>query len=202
VPVYQEPRHRPVYQNHHVRVLDVRVPAGDTTAYHVHAHRYAGVVISGARVWSQAPGGAPSPAGLPDTAGAVFENWKQSFPYTHRVGNADTVALHYVVGELLAPSGIDAPLQETPTTRLAAEGPLARVYRVVLAPGASTEVHTHAAPGLTVQATLGASEDLGGSPAASGGSGAGAWRWRNAGYRHTLRNAGAAPLTLVEIDWR
>src|SRR5215212_1589089 len=122
VPVYQEPRHRPVYQNHYVRVLDVRVPAGDTTAYHVHAHRYAGVVISGARVWSQAPGDAPSPAGLPDTAGAVFENWKQSVPNTHRVGNADTVALHYVVGELLAPSGIDAPLPETPTMQLAAEG--------------------------------------------------------------------------------
>jgi len=203
VPVYREPRHRPLYQNRYVRVLDVRVPVGDTTGYHVHADRNVGVVIAGARTWSQALGDTASPPGPADSVGAVFENWKRPLPYTHRVGNADTVAFHYVVGELLAPSAIDgAPLPETPATRLITEGPLARVYRVVLAPGASAEVHTHAAPGLMVQVTAGASEDDGGAPAAQGGSGAGAWRWRDAGYRHGLRNTGAAPVTLVEIDWR
>ena len=203
VPVYEEPRHRPVYQNRYVRVLDVRVPAGDTTGYHVHADRNVGVVISGARTWAQPPRGSPSAAGLPDSVGAVFENWKQPLPYTHRVGNADTVAFHYVVGDFLAPSGVDAPpLPETSATRLVSEGVLARVYRVVLAPGASAGVHSHAAPGLTVQVTAAAPEDAGGSPAAHGGSGPGAWHWRDAGYRHSLRNAGAASVTLVEIDWR
>jgi quercetin dioxygenase-like cupin family protein len=203
VPVYEEPRHRPVYQNRYVRVLDVRVPVGDTTGYHVHPDRNVGVVIAGARTWSQSPGEPASPPAPADSVGTVFENWKRPLPYTHRVGNADTVAFHYVVGDLLAPAAIDAPpLPETSAMRLVAEGPLARVYRVVLAPGARAEVHTHAAPGLTVQVSAEAPEDEGGPPAAHGGSGAGAWRWRDAGYRHALRNASAAPVTVVEIDWR
>ena len=45
VPVYQEPMHRLVYHNPMVRVLDVRIPAGDTTAYHVHAAPMVGIVV-------------------------------------------------------------------------------------------------------------------------------------------------------------
>ena len=37
VPVYQEPRHRLVFQSALARVLDVRIGPGDTTAYHIHA---------------------------------------------------------------------------------------------------------------------------------------------------------------------
>lgn len=36
VPVREEPRHKPVLVNQYVRMLDVKIPPGDTTLYHVH----------------------------------------------------------------------------------------------------------------------------------------------------------------------
>jgi quercetin dioxygenase-like cupin family protein len=202
VPVYQEPRHRPVFQSPLVRVLDVRLPPGDTTLYHVHAARMVGIAVQGARIWTQLPGAAPSPVDTPEAIPYVFDNWSQSLPYTHRVANVDTLPLHYVVAEWLARSGPEAPaLPDGPSRRLLKEGPTARVYEIVLTPGAATDAHTHAAPGLTVLGTAGGlSED--GSPQAKGGTGAGSWSWRKAPYRHVLRNDGPTRLVIYEIDWR
>src|SRR3954471_11995846 len=104
VPVFQEPRHHPVFENSLVRVLDVRVPAGETTAYHVHASHHIAVVIAGARTWDQRAGSAaPKSASAPLAIGTVFDNASDSTPYTHRVGNADSVEFRYIVGQILAP---------------------------------------------------------------------------------------------------
>ena len=134
----------------------------------------------------------------------VFDNWSQTLPYTHRVANADTLPLHYVVAEWLARSGPDVPaLPDGPSRRLLKQGPRIRVYQVTLAPGAATDPHTHPTPGLTVLGTAGALSDDG-SPQArgGGGGGAGSWSWREAPYRHVLRNDGPTPLVAYEIDWR
>jgi quercetin dioxygenase-like cupin family protein len=203
VPVYEEPRHRPVFQNRFVRVLDVVIPAGETTGYHTHAAPIAGVVIQDARSWTQVQGASPGEFGPVRSAGDVIENWAAELPYTHRVGNVDSVPLHYVVGEWLASPGIEAaPLPETSSRHLVRDGTVARVYRILLAPGESTESHTHAAPGLTIHVTAGPVDDTCAAPAASGGQGAGAWRWRDPGYVHVLRNRGERPALVMEIDWR
>ena len=34
--VHEEPRHRPVFQNKEIRILNVRVAPGDTSLYHMH----------------------------------------------------------------------------------------------------------------------------------------------------------------------
>jgi hypothetical protein len=60
VPVYEEPLHRPVFQNRFVRVLDVVIPAGVATGYHTHAVRIVGTVIQDARSWTQIQGAAVS----------------------------------------------------------------------------------------------------------------------------------------------
>ena len=202
VPVYREPMHRLVYQTPLVRVLDVRVPAGDTTAYHVHANRLIGIAIQDARTWSQVRGAAPGKIKAPPATPSVFDNWSQTLPYDHRVANTDTVPLHYVVAEWLGPSGEDAPaLPDGPNRRLIQEGPPCRVYQITLGPGKATEPHSHTAPGLTVQATEGIlSEDI--RPRAQGGNGPGSWSWHEAQYRHVLRNDGPTQLIVYEIEWR
>jgi quercetin dioxygenase-like cupin family protein len=202
VPVYQEPRHRLVFESPLVRVLDVRLPPGDTTEYHVHDARLVGIAVQGARIWSQVPGAPPGPIATPEATPYVFENWSASLPYTHRVTNVDTLPLHYVVAEWRARSGSEvAALPDVPGRRLIKEGPTARVYEITLAPGAATEAHTHAAPGLTVLGTPGVlSED--GSPRARGGTGPGTWSWREAPHRHVLRNDGPTRMIVYEIDWR
>jgi quercetin dioxygenase-like cupin family protein len=202
VPVYREPMHREVFHSRLVRVLDVRIPAGDTTAYHVHAAPLIGIAVQDARIWSQPAGAPPGPVGPLRATPYVFDNWSQTLPYTYRVANADTLPLHYVVAEWLAPPGPAAPaLPDGSSRRLLKEGPTTRVYQITLTPGAATEAHTHATPGLTVLGTAGAlSED--GSPQARGGTGAGSWSWREAPYRHVLRNDGPTPVVIYEIDWR
>src|ERR1700676_647048 len=37
VPVGKEPRHHNIFENDHVRILDVHIPPGDTTQIHIHA---------------------------------------------------------------------------------------------------------------------------------------------------------------------
>ena len=200
VRIDEEPRHRLVYQNHYTRVFDLVIPPGDTTRFHVHAAP-TGVVIQDGRNWTQTLGALPGPVKAGATSGTILENWAVTLPYAHRVGNADVVAIHYIFGEWLASSGIDVPTLGG-TRQMVKEGAVARVYRIVLAPGESTEMHRHASPGLSVQVTAGAVSEEGAAPAAFGGSGAGAWRWRDPGHRHLLRNTGAAPAQVVEIDWR
>jgi quercetin dioxygenase-like cupin family protein len=202
VPVYQEPRHRLVFQSPLVRVLDVRVPAGDTTAYHIHANRLVGVAVRDARTWAQVKGAPPSAVKPAPATPYVFDNWSQTLPYTHRVANVDTVPLHYVGAELLMRSGTKTPaLPDGPNRRLIKEGPTSRVYQITLAPGQAIEAHTHAAPGLVVQGNEGVLSDDG-HPRTRGGKGAGNWSWHEAQYRHGLRNDGSTQLIVYEIDWR
>jgi hypothetical protein len=193
--------HQLVFHNALVRVLDVRIPPADTTAYHVHAAPMVGVAIQDARIWAQPAGAAPRPVETPPASPHVFENWSASLPYTHRVANVDTLPLHYVVAEWLARSGPEAPaLPDGPTRRLLEEGPTVRVYEITLAPGA-TDAHAHGGPGLTVLGTAGLLSEEG-SPQARGGTGAGSWSWREAAGRHVLRNDGSRRLVIYEIDWR
>jgi hypothetical protein len=201
LPVYREPMHRLVYRNPLVRVLDVRIAAGDTTAYHVHAAPMIGIALRDARAWYQPSGGAGA-AAAPKPTPYVFTNWSQPLPYTHRVANVDRGPLHYVVAEWLARSGGEAPaLPNDETRELVEESPELRVYRIALEPHASTWPHTHMGPGLVVLGTGGSLQDDGG-PRAKGGSGAGSWSWREGPYRHRLRNAGPTRIVVYEIDWR
>jgi len=201
VPAHREPRHHLVYENAFARVMEVRTAAGDTTGWHLHADRMFSVVIAGARTWDQWAGRAPEPA--PSlTVGAVFDNggW---IPYTHRVGNVDTVTFQYVVAEVRRRTGITAPaLQGVSHLALKHDSAGARVYRITLAPGEATASHRHAAPGLTIQIGAGRVRTEGTKPRQSGAArGAGAWTWRAAGHTHLVRNVGTVPVHVVEIDW-
>jgi hypothetical protein len=202
VPVYREPMHRLVYRNPLVRVLDVRIGPGDTTAYHVHDAPMVGIAVRDARVRYQAPGAGPGPVGTPKPTPYVFTNWSQPLPYTHRAANVDRVPLHYVVAEWLGRSGGEVPaFPDDETRRLVEESAMVRVYRITLEPRGSTWSHTHLGPGLVVVGTDGSLRDDGG-PHARGGSGAGSWSWREGPYRHRLRNSGTTRLVVYEIDWR
>jgi quercetin dioxygenase-like cupin family protein len=191
-----------VFQSALVRVLDVRIPPGDTTAYHVHADPMVGIAVKDARIRTQSPGSPLGPVASPRAAPYVFDNWSQALPYTHRVANADTLPLHYLVAEWLARSGPEAPaLPDDASRHLIEEGPTTRVYQVTLAPGTATEPHTHVTPGLVVVATAGTLLEEGGGRA-EGGTGAGSWSWREPAEPHVLRNGGTTRLIIYEIDWR
>ena len=203
VPVYAEPHHHLQYESKFVRVLDVVIRPGDTTLFHVHADRHAGVVIGGARTWTHVIGGRDSTYAA-NAIGTLSDNTGDALPFTHRVANIDTVDFHLVLGQFLAASGIASPvIASDGTLQLVRETARGRMYRVTLAPGQSTSSHRHAQPGLTIQVTAGTVVWDGDAVAArSAESRAGAWWWRDAGHSHVLRNVGPLPIQLVEIDWK
>ena len=203
VPVYEEPNHHVVFKNQFVRVLDVHIPPGKATGFHIHANPLTGVTIHDEPSWEEVMGRDRNPKQKPEVAGEVFDNWTRKRPYTHRVGNVGKSEIHYVATEWLSASGVTSePLRDSATRKMVKEGQYVRVYRITLAPGESSEPHTHVSPGLTVQAFDGEFEDSGAKTGSSGGNGAGAWKWHEAGYQHTLRNPGSKPMEVVEMDWR
>ena len=202
VPVYEEPLHRLVVSNRWARVMDVRVPPGVTTAFHVHAAPLVGVTVEAARTRTQVLGSSFGPIEPPQQVGAPFDNWNATLPYTHRIENVDTLPFHYVVVERLESPGSETTVVPADGMVVFKEGQTARIYRVDIPPHSATILHTHSAPGLTVLAVAGALVEDGDRPVASGGHSAGQWSWRGPGFRHALRNSGGTPVTVFETDLR
>lgn len=100
VPVSEEPMHKPVLQNKYIRLLDVWLPPGDTTLFHIHATPSLFVILSQTVTAWQTKGEEwvtdHSPKG---------KAWYRSFApdiLVHRVCNLDTVPFHVNDIEILA----------------------------------------------------------------------------------------------------
>lgn len=101
VPVREEPRHQPVLQNKYIRLLDVWLPPGDTTLFHIHATPSLFIILSNTITGSQIKDSAWSNGGR-SKAGTT---WYRSFSpdiLTHRVCNIDTAVFHVNDIELLS----------------------------------------------------------------------------------------------------
>lgn len=57
VPVYEEPRHKPVFENDHAMILNVFLPPGYVSLYHEHRLDLLYVTIVGTKVWAEPLGG-------------------------------------------------------------------------------------------------------------------------------------------------
>ena len=93
VPVREEPWHRTVFENDHVRVLDVHVPPGGTTLYHVHVIPSAVVELSSSSIVSQEMG-QPPPAPRKVIPGETRYAPYDEKPLTHRVTNQSPDVFH------------------------------------------------------------------------------------------------------------
>jgi hypothetical protein len=107
LPVRLEPRHRNLFENERVRVLDVRFAPGDTTLYHLHATPSIFVRLSDTRTGSQLYGGAVE---YGDNKSGDISYDALSTPRYHRVWNADKDWFHVMDIELPGkPSGVAIP---------------------------------------------------------------------------------------------
>jgi hypothetical protein len=100
VPVREEPRHHPVLRNKYIRLLDVWLPPGDTTLYHIHATPSLFIILSNTVTGSQVKNGQWEQGR--STAGYA---WFRSFlndTLVHRVCNMDTVPFHVNDIEILS----------------------------------------------------------------------------------------------------
>src|SRR5689334_94619 len=84
--VHEEPRHKPIFQNDKIRILNVQLPPGDTTQYHLHHTPSVFLFFTSSTVGSQLQGAAPSTGHY--TGGAIlFENLAAPHQRVHRVWN-------------------------------------------------------------------------------------------------------------------
>lgn len=100
VPVREEPRHHPVLQNKYIRLLDVWLPPGDTTLFHIHATPSLFIYLSNSSIGSQKKG----EEWVNETT-VAGKSWYRSFlhdPLIHRVCNSDTSIFHVNDIEILS----------------------------------------------------------------------------------------------------
>jgi hypothetical protein len=136
VPVEREPHHHVVFENAAVRVIDARLPAGDTTLYHTHTADNVPVVIRGGSMTVQPLGGSPQPAS-PRTGDASFARGG----YTHQIVNVGPEALQFLDVEVHAPAAVTPPDVAVPAGHeVVLDQPRVRMLRFV----ASGPPHTHA----------------------------------------------------------
>jgi beta-alanine degradation protein BauB len=99
VPVEQERHHHVLFENQYSRVLDVRIPPGETTRFHTHAHDNISIRITGGQIQTQFKDKEWQPSTVKPGA-VVFSDGSKN-PYTHRIQNLGTSTYQVVDVELL-----------------------------------------------------------------------------------------------------
>jgi hypothetical protein len=103
VHVREEPRHHPVFQNQYVRILDVIIPPGDTSMFHIHATPSLFLIFNSRDVTSQVKG----KEWIRDYS-VAGKTWYRSFindTLIHRVSNQDSLPFHATDIELIQAFG-------------------------------------------------------------------------------------------------
>jgi hypothetical protein len=130
VPVHKEPFHRPVFENGEVRILNVVIPPGDTSLYHLHSTPSFFIFLSSTATSTQLLGKGPVSMKF-KTGSILFEDLGAPNTRVHRVWNDDRENLHVMDVELLsnAKGFRSRPLSQF---KLEVDTPWVRAYRVVL----------------------------------------------------------------------
>jgi quercetin dioxygenase-like cupin family protein len=216
VPVSEEPRHRVVFENAYVRVIDALVPPGEVTLFHTHTRDNVPVAISGGRLRTEIAGSETRDSEV-ETGAA----WFARGGYTHRIENIGATPARFLDAELLdaSPPVAVAGVPELAAHVLEVENERVRIYRVVIHPGDAVGPHTHVLPWLGVAVRPSLSADTGeragvrghaspSSGAESGTSSQSATRtplpfeWHEAGRAEPYRADAGAAREWVEIEWK
>lgn len=201
VPVEKEPRHRLKFSNQQVRVFNVLIPAGDTSLFHIHLYDGLSVRLADARIRDVTLGGTSE--NITVERGAVSFGYRPS-PLTHRVSTIGSTPFRNIFVELLPstsePPGVP-PQALVAGQTLVLENERVRISRLVLDPGQTIEMHSHALPSLGVAVSQGRIVvEVPGKKLRTIKFKPGDIQWREGGTKHSLRNVGSAPFEAVEIE--
>jgi hypothetical protein len=146
VPVHEEPRHRLVHESPGLRLLDIHIPPGDVTQFHLHDQPTVYVTVKDAYVATQRPGEDWERRSQLRALGEVTDRCDYfTDPLVHRVRNEGTDLFH-----LIAVVNTDAGehgLVTVPNTELANRWFVVRRWDVALEerPATTTRVFINAA---------------------------------------------------------
>lgn len=133
--VHEEPRHHPVFQNKAIRVLNVLLPPGDTSQYHIHHTPSLFIFFTGTTTGSQLKG-KEAMAGKSTVGSILFENLASPNIRTHRVWNTDSDTFHVMDVELLyKDSGFVQKPLTLPGLKMEIDTAWVRAYKLTLDKG-------------------------------------------------------------------
>jgi len=116
VPVREEPRHKPVIVNEYFRVLDVKIPPGDTTLYHLHETPSLFLRFTSTDVALQVKDSAWSEKSRSVKGSADYDYF--GYSRVHRVSNQDKDLYHVADIEILSAYQPDQKIKPQPLTVL------------------------------------------------------------------------------------
>jgi len=185
VQILQEPRHRQVHRDGDIYVLDIQINPGDMTLQHTHDAPILYNFISS--------GAGPSGGRVSSNTDYVTKQ------FTHQVSNEGPGLFRIIAltnyGPPIAELKSDRPSGLTGEPQV--ENPWLRAYPMTLAPGQSTDKHTHVNPSLVVQVSDGTVHVTREDGITSELTSMGHWAWRNARSTYQIRNVGSAPVKIV-----
>ena len=150
VPVGKEPHHRIVYEDAHLRVLDVNIPPGVTTLDHSHDHDLVTVSIGQADTRIKTPGGEWGPVRPRRPAGDTSAVEYAGQQGVHTIQNVGPDPYRLVAVENVKQSGWKVPPSAPgPGVMVVAEARAFRAYSVRLKAG-DTLRRAHAVPWVVV----------------------------------------------------
>jgi virginiamycin B lyase len=197
VPMDKEPHHHVLFKNEFVEVIRAMLLPGESTLFHTHSHDTAGFDLVTSTTTEQLLG---KPEGSPSTshAGEVEADSCTDCPMTHRVHNVGSGLMDGFYVELLQRPTVPSASIAAP---IGAENASARVYNWMLAPGATSAMHTHKRPYLIVAATplhlkITAPDGRSSTENVKPGD----FHWVDSTLTHALSNEGAVEGQIVEIE--
>ena len=209
VPMDKAPFHIPVFQNDYLILLNVNIPPGRNTGYHIHYADSVSVNLSPASQTNQNygsdvvnPPGAAAGEGEPGRA--TFTDVTKNGPRTHKATNVGPTPFHNISFILKD----RRPTGTTVSERSVAQGytqvmdnARLRAWRVTLKPGQSTQQITQGGPGLRVYVQGGVlAEAIPGSADRGMAPYEGDFIWQDAGQTRTVKNTGTTLIEYVEFE--
>ncbi len=89
-----------VFADEAIRILDLRMAPGDTSAYHIHSDAIAYIGLDGSQVWLDVPGLESRNVNLPDDFWGGDTEYSEA-PFVHRIANVGKQAFRILAVEHL-----------------------------------------------------------------------------------------------------
>jgi hypothetical protein len=199
--VEQTSYHVPAFTNELVAVLNVNIPPHRESGYHRHSLDSVGVLLSDTPRTGQVLG-AEATVTAPRDRGSVNFTGYATAPLVHNVAVTGEAPFHNIVVQLRHPDpgGFAVGARGQGYTQIL-DNERARVWRLVLDPGASAPAIRQTAPGVRVVIDGGElveSDPTGYERGMSPRSGE--FFWQEAGRTRAVRNVGTTRIELVEIE--
>jgi hypothetical protein len=140
VEVRNEPRHKPVFENNYIRLLNVIIPPGDTSLYHRHYLPSVFVFLEHTDIGMQDLGAAPGRSVT--VMGQTWFSGYEKGPHIHRAWTNDKKTnLHAIDIEVLRFDSIDnEPVLKNPAIELVSESKPVRIYRLKVEQGGTIKL--------------------------------------------------------------